>query len=98
MQSTDFIIKLAGNKDGVEFRHTAPTIRDFLSIEDEFIFDLYESQYIRKSEIASVKLDPRPYMAYFMASHGRIHRSLTELWEWVDNQNEVIKTWQSKQK
>lgn len=85
MDYTDYIVKIMG-KEEFSFRHYAPSIFDLLSEEDEFIFDIYESQWIRKSEIIYVRYDPRPYVAIFYKAHGRFHKDLTELWEWVEDQ------------
>jgi hypothetical protein len=56
---TDFIV-IVGNKE-IEFRHSAQTVREFFELQNEIIFDYCESQWVRKSEIVSVRLDPRPF-------------------------------------
>jgi hypothetical protein len=82
----DYVIKLAGDKEGIVIRHYASSIPELLSREEEFISDIYECQWIRKSEIASVHYDPGPYVGRFIAAHGRIHRDLTELYRWAEGE------------
>lgn len=58
---TDFILSIGGQD--IEFRHVAKSVRDFLELTEEIIFDYYESQCVRKSDISAVRLDPRPFFA-----------------------------------
>lgn len=80
---TNFIVKVDGEE--IEFSHAAKSVREFRELEDEVIYDVFESQSINKNEISSVRLNPRVYALGYLEAFGRTHRDLTDLWNWVDS-------------
>lgn len=60
---TDFIIALR-NGEEIMFRHNAKSVREFVEQDGEIIYDIYESQCIKKCEIMSVRLNPIPFAIY----------------------------------
>lgn len=78
---TDFLIRIGGEE--IVFRHSALSVKEFMELEQEFIYDFYGFQGIKKSEIQSLQLAPGPYVHIFFRQHGRTHRDLSELWGWV---------------
>jgi len=78
---TDFIVRVGSEE--IEFRHQAKSVRDFLLQEDEIIYDIFETQTLKKKEVISVRLSPAPYAFGYMCKFRRSHSDLTELWTWV---------------
>lgn len=86
---TDFIVRVGGVE--VEFRHEAKTVGEFFNSKDGMIYDVFGSQMIKRSDISSVRLDPRPYAKGYMAAFGRSHDGLISLWVWVNSLSEAEK-------
>lgn len=78
---TDFNVKLPGKE--IVFRHSAKSVREFLSLEDDIIYDVYGVKAIKKREIISVELNPIPFAIGYMVAHQRQPKNMTDMWEWV---------------
>lgn len=71
---TDFVVKAAGSPE-VVIRHTAQSVEEFLSLEDDYISDIYGHVYVRRSEIVVVKESYTPYVIGFIKEHHKAPES-----------------------
>lgn len=79
---TDFIVKTRGSGE-IDFRHTARTVDELLSVEDEFIYDIYGFQCVKKSEITFVSESLAPYAIGYLKKFNCNHGNRYNLLSWV---------------
>lgn len=79
---TDFLVKTRGSGE-IDFRHTARTVDEFLSLEGEFIYDIYGLQCIKKSEITFISESLAPFALGHLKKFHCAHGGRYNLLSWV---------------